>query len=110
MPTPKKPLSARQVPSPRQPLTLPPGISPHIREFFDKMLVVAKDHRTTQLVDYLCDLREEMLWVADELIALDFDAYDFLIGLDAHDDDGGDGGSDDDDADEGDAPGPESVH
>lgn len=109
MPTPKNPLSPQQAPSPRQPLTLPPGISPHIREFFDKMLVVAKDHRTTQLVDYLCDLREEMLWVADELVALDFDAYDFLIGLDEQDDKGDDR-SDDDDADDGDAPGPESVH
>jgi hypothetical protein len=94
------------MPTPKQPLSLPPEISPHIRELFDKLLVIAQDHRTTQLVDYLCDLRTEMLWVADELAALDFDAFDFLDGLAENDEDDGE---DDDDWDN-DGPEPAGVH
>lgn len=90
-------------PLPKQPLTLPLEISPHIRELFDKLVVIAKDHRTTQLVDYLCDLRTELFWVVDELAALDFDAFDFLEGLASNDDDYGDD-------DDNDGPEPAGVH
>jgi hypothetical protein len=103
------------MPTHKQPLTLPPEISPHIRELFEKLLVIARDHRTSQLVDYLCDLRSELFWVADELAELDFDAFAFLHALadddndnedDAWDDDDGD----DDDGDDSDGPEPAAVH
>lgn len=91
------------MPPSKLPLTLPPQISPHIREFFEKLLIIAKDYRTQQLVDYLCDLRMEMRWVLNELEELDFDAAGFLELLD-EDDNEEDDGDDDDGDDDGDEP------
>jgi hypothetical protein len=55
------------------------------------LLEVVRDQRTTLLVDRLCDLRDEMLSVIDQLAELDFDAFEFLAGFD-DDDDAGDHG------------------
>ena len=52
------------------------------------LLEMVRDQRTTLLVDRLCDLRDEMLSVIEQLAELDFDAFEFLAGLD--DDDGAD--------------------
>lgn len=93
------------MPAPKKPLSLPPQMSPHIREFFDKLVGIAQDHRKTLLVDYLCDLREELFWVVDELAELDFDAFAFLHELAAYDNDDGD-----DDGDESLGPHPVGVH
>jgi hypothetical protein len=98
-----KPEKESLMPTPKQPLSLPPEISPHIRELFDKLLVIARDHRTTQLVDYLCDLRLELFWVADELAELDFDAFAFLHAL-------ADDGDNDDGDNDCDGPEPAGVH
>lgn len=64
------PRSARPAPS----LPLSPQLSA-IQSLLEEM---AKDERTGRLVDYLCDLRGEMLWVAAALAELDFDAHEFL--------------------------------
>ena len=48
------------------------------------LLEVVRDQRTTLLVDRLCDLRDEMLTVIDQLTELDFDTFEFL---EAQDDD-----------------------
>ena len=50
------------------------------------LLEVVRDQRTTLLVDRLCDLRDEMLTVIDQLTELDFDAFEFLAGFDDDDD------------------------
>ncbi len=50
------------------------------------LLEMVRDQRTTLLVDRLCDLRDEMLSVIDQLAELDFDAFEFLAGFDDDDD------------------------
>ena len=57
------------------------------------LLEMERDHRTTLLVDTLCDLRDEMLAVIEQLAELDFDAFEFLDALNNDDDDADDHGS-----------------
>ena len=57
------------------------------------LLEMERDHRTTLLVDTLCDLRDEMLAVIEQLAELDFDAFEFFDALDDDDDDADDHGS-----------------
>lgn len=76
--------------SPPPSKTPPLPLSPKLAGLQAMLNELAKTERTTQLVDYLYDLRREMLWVADRLAELDFDAFAFLSGLDEADDDDGD--------------------
>lgn len=93
MPAPKLPPRKAPPLAPKAPV-LP--LSPKLAGLQAMLDELAKTERTTQLVDYLYDLRREMLWVADRLAELDFDAFEFLSGLDEADDDD----SDDDDSPE----------
>jgi hypothetical protein len=68
-----------------------------VQQLIEQLQVIARDQRTMLLVDYLCDLRLELFWVADELAKLDFDAFAFLHELadaDADDDEDDDDGLD----------------
>ena len=59
------------------------------------LLEMVRDQRTTLLVDSLCDLREKMMLVIDELEVLDFDAFEFLAGfIDDGDEAGEENGAD----------------
>ena len=78
------------MPSPKQPLSLPSEISPHLRALFDKLLVIAKDHRTMQLVDYLDELLREFHLTCAELEALDFPTIPYLADIAEDDLDSGD--------------------
>jgi hypothetical protein len=49
--------------------------------------LIEREKRIAALVDYLCDLRRESLWVMHELSTLDFDPVEFLNLLDGQDDD-----------------------
>jgi hypothetical protein len=84
MPAPNLPPRKAPPSAPKTP-TLP--LSPHLAGLQAMLNELAKSERTTQLVDYLYDLRREMLWVADRLAELDFDAFAFLSELDDEDDD-----------------------
>ena len=93
MPAPKLPPRKAPPVAPEAPV-LP--LSPKLAGLQAMLNELAKTERTTQLVDYLYDLRREMLWVADRLAELDFDAFAFLSELDNE--------VDDDDGDEHDCP------
>jgi hypothetical protein len=65
-----------------------------VEELIERLRIISRDQRTMLLVDCLCDLRDEMLWVMHELDSLDFDACGFLELLSAEDDDDDDDGLD----------------
>lgn len=84
MPAPQIP-PRKAPPSPAKTPTIP--LSPKLAGLQAMINELAKSERMDQLVDYLCDLRREMLWVADRLAELNFDAFAFLSELDDEDDD-----------------------
>ena len=84
MPAPNLPPRKAPPPVPKTPSL---HLSPKLAGLQAMLNELAKTERTTQLVDYLHDLRREMLWVADRLAELDFDAFAFLSELDDEDDD-----------------------
>lgn len=84
MPAPKLPPRKAPPVAPKAPV-LP--LSPKLAGLQAMINELAKSERMDQLVDYLCDLRREMLWVADRLAELNFDAFAFLSELDDEDDD-----------------------
>lgn len=67
----------RTPPRPTRP-TPPLPLSPQLSAIQSLLEEMARDERTARLVDYLCDLRGEMLWVVAALAELDFDAHEFL--------------------------------
>ena len=78
MPPPKLP--PRKAPQPPVPL------SPKLAGLQAMLNELAKSERTTQLVDYLHDLRQEFDWAATELKTLGFCAPCYFSMLDDGDD------------------------
>ena len=73
--------------TPRKAPQTPLPLSPKLAGLQAMLNELAKTERTERLVDYLYDLRREMLWVMDELAELDFDALELLAGIDDEEDD-----------------------
>jgi hypothetical protein len=83
MPTPKTPRDFKPI---RELKTVP--------ELIERLKIMERDQRIGLLVDYLCDLRQESLWVMHELSTLGFDPVEFLECLteqERYDDDDWDG-------------------
>jgi hypothetical protein len=74
-----KPKKKNQMPNPKKTLKFRPIRELQtIQELVERLELMERDQRKGLLVDYLCDLRQESLWVMHELSTLGFDPVDFL--------------------------------
>jgi hypothetical protein len=77
--------------SPKRPKLKPIKDTKTLEELIASLQFIEREQRIAALVDYLCDLRRESLWVMHELSLLDFDPVEFLNLLARQDDDDDDG-------------------